>query len=412
MEVFVARQPIYTRHKDIFAYELLYRQSYENKFIEIDGDLATTDVIINSFINIGMDTLTDGRPCFINFTMNLLNSDLPTYLNPREVVVEILETIELTDELVRACKGLKARGYRIALDDFVLETTNPFTNDLLTLADIVKVDFRTTSYHMRSVIETLAKRYHFRLLAEKVETLEEFEGALKAGYQYFQGYFFSKPIIVSSHDIPEYIRNCFSLITHLSKDEPNLTYVTQLIEQDLSLSFKLLKLINSAAFRGVSKINSIRQAIVRLGFNELIKWLYILSLRDDSNQQSDWSNEMFNSSLVRAKACELIASRSLQTSNPSSYFLTGLFSLMDVLLSMEMVDIVKRMPLEEGITEALTGTNNGLRALLILVQGIEKGRWAEVSMACKSLQLDEVDVLKSYTEAFEWAQTLVKSNAS
>lgn len=409
MEVFVARQPIYTRYKEIFAYELLYRQGYDNQFPTIDGDLATTDVIINSFLNIGIEALTNGKPCFINFTENLLSSGLPNYLNPEEIVVEILETVDLNEELLRICKGLKARGYKIALDDFVLKTSNTHTLELLRLTDIVKVDFRATTEHMRKVIETLSGQYNFKLLAEKIETLDEFNLALKSGYSYFQGYFFSKPVILSSHDVPEYIQNCFALITHLSSSEPNLNYVTQLIEQDLSLSYKLLKLINSAAFRPVSKIKSIRQAVVRIGFNELIKWLYILSLRGDATQKSEWTSDMFNTSLIRAKACELIANHCKNEGDTSPYFLTGLFSLMDVLLGMEMTQVLKVMPLQEDIYEALIGSPNKLRDLLNLTQAIEKGIWEQVTAYCQAFQISEGHVLRCYNEAFDWALNLVKT---
>lgn len=412
MEVFVARQPIYTRNKEVFAYELLYRQGYENQFPIIDGDRATTDVIINSFLNIGIDTLTNGKPCFINFTENLLSSGLPNYLNPEEIVVEILETVELNEELLRICKGLKARGYKIALDDFVLKTSNTHTLDLLRLTDIVKVDFRDTTENMRKVIETLSGQYNFILLAEKIETSDEFELALKSGYAYFQGYFFSKPVILSSHDVPEYIQNGFALITHLSTNEPNLNYITQLIEQDLSLSYKLLKLINSAAFRPVSKIKSIKQAVVRLGYNELIKWLYILSLRGDTIQNSEWTREMFNTSLLRAKASELIATSCKGETDSSPYFLTGLFSLMDVLLGMEMTQVLNVIPLQEDIYEALIGVPNHLRDLLNLTQAIEKGLWEQVTTYCQAIQLNEEHVLRCYNEAFDWAFNIIKTDAS
>jgi c-di-GMP-related signal transduction protein len=409
MEGFIARQPIYTAKKDIYAYELLYRNNLDNKFPEINGDIATTDVIINSFINIGIDELSNGKPCFINFTENLLQQKLPTYFKPREIVVEILESVELNQELLEICQELKSKGYLLALDDFILNGDNPYTYPMLELASIVKVDFRNTSAQMRQKIEELPHKYNLKLLAEKVETKEEFESAVRLGYVYFQGYFFSKPVILSTQVLPENLQNYLILTNHLSTSEPDLNFVTQIIEQDVSLSFKLIKLINSPAYHAKSKINSIKQAIVRLGFNELRKWIYILLIRGNLMGKSDWDNEMFTNSLIRAKMCELIALHNNKRTEASSYFLTGLFSLMDVLLSMEMGQILKLMPLHEDICEALNGHPNQMKDALDLIISIEIGNWQDVSFLCDKLQIEEKMALNFFNEAFKWANNLIKN---
>jgi EAL and modified HD-GYP domain-containing signal transduction protein len=407
MDVFVARQPIFTKAKEIFAYELLYRNNLDNRFPEINGDAATTDVIINSFINIGMDELSNGKVCFINFTENLLKLRLPTYLNPNEIVVELLETIELTQEILDICLELKSKGFQIALDDFVLKKDNPYYFPLLELADIVKVDFRDTLPHMRKIIERLSLKYDYTLLAEKIETIEEFESAVKSGYEYFQGYFFSKPVILSTHDVPEYFQNYFPIINHLSHSEPDLDLITRLIEQDLSLTYKLLKLSNSPAYGSISKINSIRQAIVRLGLNELKRWLYILSLRGTTPRKNEWSRELFNNSLIRAKVCELISLRKSNRKESSAYFLTGLFSLMDALLGMEMEKILQLIPLQDDICEALLGKANQMKNTLDLITSIERGAWEDVSLWCKKLQIQDDIALDCYHKAFIWAKNLM-----
>lgn len=409
MEVFVARQPIFTKTKEIFAYELLYRNNNENRFPEINGDVATTDVIINSFINIGINELSNGKPCFINFTEKLLQQSLPTYFQPNEIVVEILETVELNQELLDICKELKGKGYQIALDDFVLNEENPYSYALIEHADIIKVDFRETTEQMRRSIEEISLKNNIKLLAEKIETYEEFESAVRIGYEYFQGYFFSRPVILSTRDVPEYFQNYFEIIHHLSNSEPNLNYIIRLIEQDLSLSYKLLKLINSPAFRPINKINSIKQAIIRLGMKELKKWLYILSIRGNIAGKSEWSREIFNITLTRAKMCELIALHKNNQKESSSYFLTGMFSLMDALLGMKMDEIVNLMPLHDDICEALNGNSNQLKDTLDLSISIEKGVWEDVSFWCKKLQIEERIVLRSYNEAFKWSNNLMKN---
>ncbi|MBS4196195.1 EAL and HDOD domain-containing protein [Lederbergia citri] len=407
MDFFVARQPIFTGAKEVFAYELLYRSNKENIFPEIDGDIATTDVIINSFINIGINQLSNGKPCFVNFTERLLNLKIPSYFKPNEIVVEILETVEFTQELVVICKELKSQGYKIALDDFVLNKENPFSYPLLELADIVKVDFRETTAQTRKIIEYISRHYNYKLLAEKIETEEEFKSAVKAGYEYFQGYYFSKPVILSTKDVPEFFQNYLMILNLLSDEEPDLIQITELIERDLSLSYKLLKLINSPAFRSATKINSIRQAIVRLGLTELKKWLYILSIRGNVTGNSEWSKEMFFNSLVRAKMCERIAIHRYKHKEAPSYFLTGMFSLMDVLLCLNMEEILLSMPLQEDICEALKGHSNQMKDTLDLIISIEKGDWEGFGICCEKLNIEDSIAHNSYYEAFTWAQQLM-----
>jgi c-di-GMP-related signal transduction protein len=406
MEVFVARQPIYTKSKEIYSYELLYRNDNNNGFPNIDGDVATADVIINSFINIGIDELSNGKPCFINFTKNLLQSKVPTYFKPNQIVVEILETVAVDLSLLDICKELKAQGYKIALDDFVLHLDNPFTLKIMEYIDIIKVDYRETTVHMRKAIEEIALKYRIKLLAEKVETLEEYELAVKNGYEYFQGYFFSKPFIISSNDVPDYFQNYLLIINHLSTNDPDLNYITQLIEQDLSLSYKLLKLIHSPAYRPVNKINSIKQAIIRLGFKELKKWLYILAIRGNSTENSEWTNELYVNSLTRAKMCERIAFHKKVKQEAPSYFLTGMFSLMDAIIGVEMEKILNLMPLQNEICDAILGEPNQLREVLDLCISVEKGDWTNVSLKCQDLQIAERTALTFYNEAFKWSNGL------
>ncbi|MCM3568495.1 EAL and HDOD domain-containing protein [Neobacillus mesonae] len=407
MEVFVARQPIFTKKREIFAYELLYRNNQENKFPEIDGDMATTDVIINSFINIGINELSNGKPCFINFTEKLLQIKLPAYFKQNEIVVEILETVKIGPELLDICKELKSKGYQIALDDFILDAGNPYSFPLIEQADIIKVDFRQTSESMRRLIKAVSDKYHIKLLAEKVETHEEFKTAVEEGYEYFQGYYFSKPVVLSTRDVPEYFQNYFLIINHLSTSEPDLTYISQLIEQDLSLSYKLLKLINSPAYRPISKINSIKQAVIRLGINELKKWLYIFAIRGNVTGKSEWSKEILTNSLTRAKMCELTAIHQNKSKEASSYFLTGMFSLMNVLLGIKMEDVLQLMPLQEDICEALKGNSNSLKDVLDLGISIEKAEWENFSCWCKTLGIEEDIALKYYNEAFRWSNNLM-----
>ncbi|MFD2445674.1 EAL and HDOD domain-containing protein [Bacillus sp. CGMCC 1.16607] len=409
--MFVARQPIFTDREEVFAYELLYRNNQNNQFPEINGEEATAEVIINSFLNIGIDELSNGKPCFINFTEKLLFLKLPTYFRPREIIVEILETVEPTIEMIEICKELKSLGYKIALDDYVFNGHNELSFQLLSLVDIIKVDFLNTTVEMRKNIESVAKMLKLKLLAEKVETYQVFEEAKLKGYDYYQGYFFAKPVIISTHDIPTYFHSYFKVIQSLTASEPSIETITQLIENDLSLSYKLLKLINSPAFRPRQKINSIRQAIVLLGLIEIQKWIYVLAVRDAAGTKKAISKEIVGLCLTRAKLSERIATEIKKSSTTSEFFITGMFSLMDTLLKIPMDKILKDLPLDDQICGALKGQNNLLKIVLDLSIAVEKANWLEVSTLCQSLHLNESDVFQMYTEAMSWSKDVLSSDA-
>ncbi|MDQ0229768.1 EAL and HDOD domain-containing protein [Metabacillus malikii] len=401
MEVFVAKQPIFNRNEEVIAYELLYRGSKENYFPDIDGDQATVEVIINSFLNIGMNELSDGKKCYVNFTKKLLETKVPTYFNPSSIVVEILEDVEIDESLVRLCRELKQLGYTIALDDFKIQEKYALLPALIQYIDIIKVDFLHTTKAAQMQIIKKYKPHDIKLLAEKVETREEFLFAYKIGYSYFQGYFFSKPEVISSYDVPVYMNTYYQLLNEIAKPEPNIDIIAMNIEQDLSLSYKLLKLINSPALRPRNKITSIKQAIVLLGLNEIKKWIYVLSIQPDK-QGSSKMKEVVRISLMRAKICELIASY-LGEQLTSSYMLTGMLSLMDTLLHRRLEDIVKDLPLSDEIQEALLYRENNLGQVLKWSIQIEKG-----NTSIEGLNISDEKLFTFYKEASKWATSIME----
>ncbi|MED4056660.1 EAL domain-containing protein [Niallia taxi] len=407
MEVFVARQPLFNRMEEVYGYELLYRNNEVNMFPNIDGDHATADVIINSFLNIGIEKLSDGKPCFINFTENLLDLGLPTYFQPRDIVIEILETVEPSRKIIDICKELKSLGYRVALDDYIFDNSNPYAYELLLASDIIKVDFMNTNEEERLEIEALAKQLGKEMVAEKLETREEYEKARNSGYHYFQGYFFSKPAIMSTHDVPAYIHTYYGISKHIRSTDPDIDMITNLIEQDISLSYKLLKLINTLGFGLKHKVTSIRQAIVLIGLMELQKWLYVLAVRE-----RDWNNgisyEVMSNCLIRARMCESVANLIPDKTNTSGHFLTGMFSLMDTILNLDMQDILTQVPLDGAIMDALSGKNNTQRDVLDLVLAVEKADWVLISKGCRKLNIEEKELFKVYAESLNWAKNLMK----
>ncbi|MDX9871244.1 MAG: EAL domain-containing protein, partial [Clostridia bacterium] len=217
MEAFLARQPIFAKNMKIFGYELLYRQSgTDNFFCGIDDDQATTELIYNTFLVMGLKDLTDGANAFINFSKELIETDVPFMLPKKNIVVEILERKEVTPATINACKRIKTMGYSLALDDFVLSQNNL---PLIELADIIKIEFPAVSrFEQQSLIRRYGSKVKF--LAEKIETREEYKQAAELGYSLFQGYFFSKPAIVKSKDMVTLNTNLFSILEELNNPEP------------------------------------------------------------------------------------------------------------------------------------------------------------------------------------------------
>ncbi|MGP7815926.1 EAL and HDOD domain-containing protein [Niallia sp. 01092] len=407
MEVFVARQPLFNRMEEVYGYEILYRNNEINHFPNIDGEQATADVIINSFLNIGIEKLSHGKPCFINFTQHLLELKLPTYFQPKDFVIEILETVVPSEKIVRICQELKSLGYKIALDDYVFDKHNSYAYELLLLADIVKIDFMNTSEETRTELEMLVKSLNIIKLAEKLETREAYEKAKSLGYELFQGYFFSKPYIISTQDVPTCSQTYINIMQFISAKNPKIDVISDLIEQDVSLSYKLLKLINTIGYGLKHKVTNIRQAIVLLGLKELKKWLYVLAVRE-KDSQNGISQEIMNLSLVRARMCELVAKLLPTSTNQSGYFLTGMFSLMDSILNLPMKTILKQVPLDETISDALVGKKNIQRDVLDLVLAVEKAEWTTVSNSCKELMIEEKELLHTYTESVNWSKQLLE----
>ena len=244
-QIHIARQPIFDMQRQVYGYELLFRRTLQNTYDGTDPDQATLDVVTNSFLLFGIDSLTRGKLAFINFTANNLLTKLPAMLPREQVAVEILEDVKPDEEVLRRCSELKSAGYMLVLDDFVYKKERL---PLVELADIVKIDFRATSAAERQQWQDFLTPYDLRLLAEKVETEEEFQEARAAGYTYVQGYYFSKPALVSGNALPACKANHFKLLQEFSRSDLEFGQIEAVLRKDVSLSYNLLKFItdNSA----------------------------------------------------------------------------------------------------------------------------------------------------------------------
>jgi len=402
MEIFVARQPIFDINHKIYGYELLFRKSFDNHSAESNDDSATADVLVNSFLNFDLGELTNHTFCFINFTENLLLNGTPENFPPSKLVIEILETVYPTEEIISACQKYKALGYKIALDDYQLNIQDKNSFKILPFVDLIKVDFRTTGKQMRKQMLILKDFFSIQFLAEKIETEEEYLEACAEGFDYFQGYYFQKPVVLSRKDIPTFFHNYMLLIEETKKPEPDIDYLTRIIESDLSFSFKLIKLINNH-YRRNFKIESIKQAIMILGLKEFRRWLYILSIRDASGQKDPIIENLIHNSLIRGKFCETIAKKIKLREEPASYFLTGLFSLIDEILQTPMTTLVKTLPLKDEIIDALLGKENQFYSVLTLIIAIEKTNLDQISKLAEKMNIADKAITESYLEAIKWS---------
>ena len=401
-EVHVARQPIFDINLNVFGYELLFRNNSVDTYDGTDCDQSTNCVIVNSFLLLGIETLTTGKKAFINFTANSLKNHLPGILPKELLAVEILEDVCPDAEIINACKKLKQDGYLLVLDDFVY--TKEYLS-LVQLADIIKVDFRTTPYKERLELVERLNNYPIKFLAEKVETQEEFQDALQMGYSYFQGYFFSKPVIMSGKNLPEYKINYLHIMQEINRTEIEFSQIEEIIKRDVSLSYKLLKFINSPIFGFRNRINSLRQALILIGKKDLTKWISLIALKGVA---SDKPGELILESLIRARFGELLASNGMSKTVAANAFLMGMFSNIDILLERPLEDILAEMPLTEDIKNALLNKeHNDFFVLYNLIRSYEKGDWEVYTHYVDEMGIEQRDVLNAYREALKWVHDLV-----
>lgn len=400
MDVYVARQAIFDINKKVVAYELLFRNSNVNEFISREDTNPTLDVIRNSFSVIGLDKITGGKRAFINFDEELLKSKIIEAFPKDTIAIEVLETVKPDIRVIECCKSLKEKGYMIALDDF--EYTEEF-DELIKYIDIIKVDFLITRGKERKEIMDKIKNKNIRFLAEKVETKEEFEEAVGYGYVYFQGYFFCKPLIISGKDISGYKFTYMNLIKELNKEEINIKSIENLIKMDVSLSYKLLKAVNSVHYSMKRKITSISDAIMIIGINQLKRWIFIITLEHIGKNNID---ELVKMSLLRACFGELLSKRIQPKVSGFDAFLTGMFSLMDALMNIPIENILRDLPVSSDVKDALLGKENSLYNLLQLIIEYEKGNWEEVNGLIDKFELDEGFARECYLEAIQSLRNL------
>jgi c-di-GMP-related signal transduction protein len=403
-KTFVARQPILDGRKNIFAYELLFRSSPDNFFYsEQPPDQASSSVLVSSLFLIGIQSITGGRKAFINFTQNLLTREFATFLPPDQAVIEILEDVPPDENVIKACKSLKQKGYTLALDDFPPDGR---MDPLVPYVDIVKVDWLNTPQEFcRKLAAELAPK-GIRMLAEKVETHEQYRQALGMGYSYFQGFFFCEPEVLEGNDIPALQANCMLLLREVNGDEPNLNSIERVLMREPSLCYKLLRYLNSAIFYFRGNITSVRHALSLLGLETVRKWISLVTLAGMGDKKPE---ALVVTSVIRGKFCESVGCACGRAQDSTELFLMGLFSLIDAILDKPMETLLYTLPVSSEIRETLLGKQSGYRLIFDLVCAYERSQWEQVAGISDVLHMSEERIAEAYIEAVTWAHELTQS---
>jgi EAL and modified HD-GYP domain-containing signal transduction protein len=397
MEVYVARQPVFKKDMKVYGYELLFRDGLSSCFPGIDGNLATSKLLSNAFLSIGIEEISAGSPSFINFTEKLLVGGVPLLFAPGTLFVEILEDVKPTSEVLRICREMRDKGFTLVLDDF---TYRPDLQDLVALSKIVKLDFRASDpEELKRCVRKLAA-YPVSLLAEKVESHEEYERAARMGFSLFQGYFFSKPEVMKGKDISSSQMTLMQIMAEANREEVEFQKMETLMGRDVAIPYKLMRYVNSAFFRRLNPISSIKQAIILLGERQIRQFISLIAM---SQLSTDKPSELIRASIVRAKFCELLGNGDGHEIDSSELFTLGLFSMIDAILDKPMEEIMSRLPLSGPIKDALVHGKGRLSDYLSLSVSYERGEWERVSAMADVLDLNPELLPQRFKEALGWA---------
>lgn len=372
MKIYMARQPIFQKNKKLYAYELLYRDSEKNAYNpQVDGNRATRAVLSDALTSFGLKNLTQGKKAFVNFTRELLLQGVPYMLNPRDFVIEVLETVQLDTELVNRIRDLKQEGYTIALDDY---TGNKKFDVLFDYLDIVKVDFWLLTPEKRTKVAKHVKSYGIQLLAEKVETEMDYQQALKEEYDYFQGHYFSQAIMVSIHSTDVATITCLRMLHEISKVNPDYTAMAEIIRRDVNLTYKLLRRINTLEYFHSHRVTSIKAALVHMGLDEVRRWVLLILIREITGKGMD---EMTRLALIRGIFAEKLLESVGMGERSYEAFTTGMFSMIDLILEESLPNLLQDLCISEDVKSALLGEKNVFGEMLYFVKMYEQGNWEE-----------------------------------
>jgi EAL and modified HD-GYP domain-containing signal transduction protein len=399
---YVARQPILDSNRKVFGYELLYRAGAEDVACTASPDMASASVLSDALLNIGFETLTDGRKGFMNVTRSLLLNDGGSLAPRGQSVLELLETIEAEPAVIDQCRALKSAGHTLALDDFVPMSG---AERLLPYVKIVKVDVLATAPETRARVAQRLLPRGITMLAEKVETAEMYEEALADGYSLFQGYFFCKPKTLRAGPLPPSRLAHLQVLAAVNQPDVTVTMVEEVVKREASLSYKLLRCVNSAAAGIHQEIHSIRQAILLLGMDRIRTWASVWAMAGINGRNT---TEVVTIAVLRARCCELLC-KVLGEDTGQELFLLGLCSLLDAMLGQPLANVVPGLPLSKETRGALLGQDNQARRVLDAVIMQERGAWERAEEAAFRAGLSGADLAVAHAEALRWGHTITQS---
>ncbi|MFU8838090.1 MAG: EAL and HDOD domain-containing protein [Thiohalomonadaceae bacterium] len=391
-DIFLARQPIYNRQLNVVGYELLYRDNEQDSANFSDGSRASSQLIINTFIGLGLENIVGSSPAYINLSEDFFLQQQPIPMTSEQIVLELLGNHLPTPQVMRNLADLVARGYRIALDDFVY---TPELEPLIRLAHVIKLDLEKLGPEQFTTQVEICRRYPLKLLAKKVESAADMDFCSALGMDYFQGYFFCKPQLMRGRSDPANRSVILQLLNELQKPNIEIRELENTIVQDVALTYKLLRYLNCATYALRREIDSVYDALMLIGTHAVKKWATLLLL---NSQSEDKPRELITVAMIRARMCELLAERH-QLGKPEMAFTVGLFSTLDALMDTPIEELLDTISLNSEIKFAILAQEGRLGGILKQVLSYECGDWSKLD----TQQAGNNDLTSAYLNAVSWA---------
>jgi c-di-GMP phosphodiesterase len=397
--IFVARQPLLTATSEVFGYELLYRATGQAQSCVDRGDGAAASVLTDALLSIGIDGISGGRPIFLNLTRSLLLQDLSTLLQPALTVLEVLEDVVIDDDTIAACRNLHQQGYALALDDFVEDSA---AEALLPYARFVKVDvLQQSAAQTRALVARLVGR-GIKVIAEKVETQEVFHETREQGCSLFQGYYFCRPKTLTARAVPARQLAYLQLVSALRDPDLSIAELENLVKHDVSITYRVLRLVNSAGFAVRREITVLRDALLLVGIRTIANWVTVWAMTGLNKAPG----EVATLAMMRARTCELLGNK--LNGEGDRLFLLGLCSMLDTMLDVPLETALEALPLAPEIRAALCNVPGKERSMLDAVIAYERGEWDEAERLAVALGLPAESLADAYRDALRWTATVAR----
>jgi EAL and modified HD-GYP domain-containing signal transduction protein len=391
IEIYVGRMPIYTPSLDVFGFKLLYRVKDNTKILIQESEKATSEIIFNTFIEIGLEKIAEDKLAFITIDNSYLTEKLPLPFPKEQIVLVIPKWVPMNNQTIAAIKRLKAERYWLCLEDRLGEN---IPEDVCNLVNIIKIDIQEMKTQVLHERVDFYRTTSARLMASKVQSQEDFEICKDIGFNYYEGYFLAKPRIVLGRRLPTNRFSLLKLLSCLFDPEADMGELEELIRQDISLSYRLLRMVNSAYYALDTKVESIRHALVILGLKQIREWLTILAMAD----VNDRSTTLMTTAMIRGKMCELLAV-SAGFKQEDRFFTVGLLSILDAIMDLSMEEVLQNLPLLDDMNQALLTQTGPMGYVLSCVLAYENGEWNKVDL----LKTNPVDLRDAYLRAISWA---------